>query len=75
MHWCIGMLQYICVTYICVLSCMQRVQVDSSSFEKDNKEYYEQLSEQVVLEYKHPAEEDILSSSEEELDDKEGLQV
>ena len=49
--------------------------MDSSSFEEDDKVYYEQFSEQVVPEYKYPAEEDILSSSEEELDDKEGLQV
>ena len=54
---------------------MQRVRVDSSSFEEDDKVYYEQLSEQVVPDYKYPAEEDILSSSEEERDDKEGLQV
>ena len=66
----------VCVTYIGVLCCMQGIQVDSSSCEEDdNKVYNDQLSEQVVPEYKYPAEEDIASSSEEELDDKEGLQV
>ena len=49
--------------------------MDSSSCEEDNiKVSCEQLAEQVASDYKHPAEEDIPSSSEEELDVKEGLQ-
>ena len=56
--------------YIYVLCCTQRVGVDSSSCEESEGVFYGQLSKQVDPDYKQPAEEDIASSSEEELDTK-----